>query len=91
MINAWEYAYDNYDGENEDSIVDSIVEQLADEVCDACDMNEMFEDNKRMYEDLCVSIREIVTHNVNFNEIKKQMENDSEEYYERQRAQRGEY
>ena len=71
MINAWEYAYDDYDGENEDSVVDSIVEQIADEVCDACDVSAIVNTsvNERLC-NLCASIRELVTHNVNFNEIK---------------------
>ena len=91
MINAWEYAYENYDGENEDAVVDSIVEQIADEVCDAIEVDDRFSENQRMYDDLCVSIRELVTHNVNFNEIKDQMENDREEYYEHRRSSLGEY
>ena len=91
MINAWEYAYDNYDGGNEDALVDAIVEQIADEVCDACDMNEMYSDNERLYGDLCISIREIVLHNINFNEIRKQAENDRDEYFEREKARKGEY
>lgn len=93
MINAWEYAYDNYDGENEDSVIDSVVEQIADEVCDACDVSAIANAsvNERLYNDLCISIREMVTHNVNFNEIKKQMEDDRDEYYERRRSSLGEY
>jgi len=91
MINAWEYAYDNYDGDNEDVIVDSIVEQIADEVCDAIDVDGGLSENQRMYGDLCISIRELVTHNLNFNGLKHQMEEDRDEYFEREKSRRGEY
>ena len=90
MINAWDYAYDNYDGDNEDAVVDAIVEILADEIFDACDVNETI-DAQEQYEPLAEAIREVVLRNINFNEIKKQMEGDREEYYEHRRSQRGEY
>lgn len=90
MINAWEYAYDNYDGENESSVVDSIVEQLMDELYDACDVNEGIP-NEELHAKLSDDIRDLVLENVNFNEIKHQMENDRDEYFEREKARRGEY
>lgn len=89
MINAWEYAYDNYDGENEDSVVDSIVENFMEEICDACDADKMVD--KKVEERLEDAIRDFVLDTVNFNEIKYQMENDRDEYYERERTRRGEY
>lgn len=88
MINAWEYAYDNYDGENESSVVDSIVEQLIDELYDACDVNEGIP-NEELYAKLSDDIRDLVLENINFNEIKHQMENDRDEYLERQRELKG--
>lgn len=89
MINAWEYAYDNYDGTNEDEVVDSIVEQLSDEILDACDVNNGI--NEDLYDGLTGAIREVVLDNVNFNELKDQMENDRDEYFEREKARKGEY
>lgn len=90
MINAWEYAYDNYDGEDsEDSIVDSIVEQLSDEILDACDVNDGI--NEDLYDGLTGAIREVVLDSIDFKDIKKQMEDDRDEYYERRRSSLGEY
>ena len=89
MINAWEYAYDNYDGENEDSVVDSIVEQLSDEILDACDVNDGIDED--LYDGLTGAIREVVLDSINFKEIKKQMEDDRDEYFERRKSSLGEY
>ena len=89
MINAWEYAYDNYDGENEDSVVDSIVEQLSDEILDACDVNDGIDEY--LYDGLTGAIREVVVDSINFKEIKKQMEDDRDEYFERRKSSLGEY
>ena len=88
MINAWEYAYDNYDGTNEDSVVDSIVERIVDEVYEACDAEDV---GTGIDEQLNDAVREFVLATVNFNEIKKQAEDDRDEYFEREKARRGEY
>lgn len=90
MINAWEYAYDNYDGENESSIIETITDKLIDELYDACDVNEGIP-NEELHAKLTEDIRDLVAENINFNEIKHQMEEDRDEYFERERARKGEY
>lgn len=88
MINAWDYAYDNYDGENEDSVVDNIVENFMEEIYDACDADEVEQNVVKQLED---AIRSFVLDTVDFNEIKNLMEENRDEYFERERARRGEY
>lgn len=90
MINAWEYAYDNYDGENESSVIETITDKLIDELYDACDVNEGIP-NEELHAKLTEDIRDLVAENINFNEIKHQMEEDRDEYFERERIRRGEY
>lgn len=90
MINAWEYAHDNYDGENESSVIEAITGNLIDELYDACDVNEGIP-NEELHAKLTEDIRDLVAENINFNEIKHQMEEDRDEYYEREKARRGEY
>lgn len=90
MINAWEYAYDNYDGTNEDAIVDSIVEQLVDDIYEACDAGHIGTETT-VGKQLEAAVRDFILEAINFNEIKNQMENDRDEYFEREKARRGEY
>lgn len=90
MINAWEYAYNNYDGDNESSVIEAITNELMDELYDACDVNEGIP-NEELHAKLTEDIRDLVTENINFNEIKHQMEDDRDEYYEREKSRRGEY
>lgn len=88
MINAWDYAYDNYDGENEDSVVDNIVENFMEEIYNACDTDEVEQNVVKQLED---AIRGFVLETVDFNEIKNLMEENRDEYLEREKAKRGEY
>ena len=90
MINAWEYAYDNYDGENESSVIETITDKLVDELYDACDVNEGIP-NEELHAKLTEDIRDLVAENINFNEIKHQIEEDRDEYFEREKARKGEY
>lgn len=89
MINVIEYAYQNYGGENEDSVVDGAVELLLEDLYDACDADERTD--YEVSEQLEEAIRDFVLEAVNFNEIKRDAEDDRDEYYEAQKARRGEY
>lgn len=89
MINAWDYAYDNYDGDNESSVVDSIVESIMEDIYDACDITDSVD--SKVEEHLEEAIRDFVVEAIDFGEIKQQMEENREEYFERQRAMKGDY
>lgn len=89
MINAWDYAYDNFNGENKKEIVDAIVEQIVDEMFESCDAYDGV--NAEVVEQLEDSVRNFVEETIDFGQIEKQLRDNSEDYYERQQAMKGDY